>query len=242
MERAIEVRELVKIYAQGEAAMRALDGVDLDVHRGELMMLMGPSGSGKTTLLSIMGAILTATSGSVRVSGREVVGLNQKHLPAIRLEHIGFVFQGFNLFPTLTAGENVELMLDLKGVRGATAKNRSQELLEQVGLGEKYKSFPNDLSGGQKQRVAIARALAGDPQIILADEPTAALDSHTGRTVMQMMKDLAHKRDRAVVIVTHDPRVAEFADRTVHIEDGLVAKKSVEVPTELLLPNEFRTT
>src|ERR1044071_9272786 len=236
MERAIEVRELVKIYAQGEAAMRALDGVDLDVHRGELMMLMGPSGSGKTTLLSIMGAILTATSGSVRVSGREVVGLNQKQLPAIRLEHIGFVFQGFNLFPTLTAGENVELMLDLKGIRGTQAKSRSQELLEQVGLGEKYKSFPNDLSGGQKQRVAIARALAGDPQIVLADEPTAALDSHTGRIAMQLMKDLAHKRDRAVVIVTHDPRVAEFADRTVRIEDGLVANNSdVEVPAEFLM-------
>jgi putative ABC transport system ATP-binding protein len=126
-------------------------------------------------------------------------------------------------------------MLDLKSIRGAAAKNRSQELLEQVGLGEKYNSFPNDLSGGQKQRVAIARALAGDPQIILADEPTAALDSQTGRTVMQMMKDLAHKRDRAVVIVTHDPRVAEFADRTIHIEDGLVATKSeLEVPTELL--------
>src|ERR1041385_1259197 len=242
MQPAIAVRQLIKTYPEGETKVTALRGVDLDVHAGEIVMLMGPSGSGKTTLLSIMGAILTATSGSVQVSGREVVGLNQKQLPAIRLENIGFVFQGFNLFPTLTAGENVELMLDLKGVRGATAKNRSQELLEQVGLGEKYKSFPNDLSGGQKQRVAIARALAGDPQIILADEPTAALDSHTGRTVMQMMKDLAHKRDRAVVIVTHDPRVAEFADRTVHIEDGLVAQKSdVEVPAELLLPNEFGT-
>ncbi|HEY6183381.1 MAG TPA: ABC transporter ATP-binding protein [Terriglobales bacterium] len=243
MQPAIAVRQLTKTYSEGEARVTALRGVDLDVHAGEIVMLMGPSGSGKTTLLSIMGAILTATSGSVQVSGREVVGLNQKQLPAIRLENIGFVFQGFNLFPTLTAGENVELMLDLKGVRGATAKNRSQELLEQVGLGEKYKSFPNDLSGGQKQRVAIARALAGDPQIILADEPTAALDSHTGRTVMQLMKDLAHKRDRAVVIVTHDPRVAEFADRTVRIEDGLVANNSdVEVPAELLMSTEVSTT
>jgi len=243
MQPAIAVRQLIKTYSEGEAKVTALRGVDLDVHAGEVVMLMGPSGSGKTTLLSIMGCILTATTGSVRLSGREVVGLNQKQLPAIRLEQIGFVFQGFNLFPTLTAGENVELMLDLKGVRGATAKNRSQELLEQVGLGQKYNSFPDDLSGGQKQRVAIARALAGDPQIILADEPTAALDSQTGRTVMQMMKDLAHKRDRAVVIVTHDPRVAEFADRTVHIEDGLVVKKSdIEIPKELLLTNEFDTT
>ena len=242
MQPAIAVRQLMKTYSEGEARVTALRGVDLDVHAGEIVMLMGPSGSGKTTLLSIMGAILTATSGSVQVSGREVVGLNQKQLPAIRLEHIGFVFQGFNLFPTLTAGENVELMLDLKGIRGAQAKNRAQELLEQVGLGEKYKSFPNDLSGGQKQRVAIARALAGDPQIILADEPTAALDSQTGRIVMQMMKDLAHKRDRAVVIVTHDPRVAEFADRTVHIEDGLVAKNSdLQVPTELLMPEAIGT-
>jgi putative ABC transport system ATP-binding protein len=142
------------------------------------------------------------------------------------LQHIGFVFQGFNLFPTLTAGENVELMLDLKGVSAATAKKRAKELLEQVGLGAKYNAFPADLSGGQKQRVAIARALAGDPAIILADEPTAALDSHTGRNVMEMMSDLAHKRGRAVVIVTHDSRVLDFADRIVRIEDGAIARPS----------------
>jgi len=236
MHPAIAVRKLTKTYSQGEAGVVALRGVDLDVRAGEMVMLMGPSGSGKTTLLSIMGCILSATSGSVQLAGREVASLPQKQLPAVRLEHIGFVFQGFNLFPTLTAGENVELMLDLKGIRGAPAKKRSQELLEQVGLGEKYNGFPDDLSGGQKQRVAIARALAGDPKIILADEPTAALDSHTGRNIMQMMKDLAHQRDRAVVIVTHDPRVAEFADRTVRIEDGLVAppREQAAVPVELL--------
>src|SRR5215469_15269287 len=199
MQSAIAVRQLTKKYDEGATGTLALRGVDLDVHPGELLLLMGPSGSGKTTLLSVMGCILTASSGSVRVAGREVVGLAQKKLPAIRLQHIGFVFQGFNLFPTLTAGENVELMLDLKGIAPAAAKKRAQELLEQVGLGAKYASFPADLSGGQKQRVAIARALAGDPEIILADEPTAALDSRTGRNVIEMMRHLAHNRGRAVV-------------------------------------------
>jgi len=235
MQAAISVRELTKQYAEGAAGTLALRGIDLDVHAGELLMLMGPSGSGKTTLLSIMGCILTATSGSVRIAGREVMGLREKELPSIRLEHIGFVFQGFNLFPTLTAGENVELMLDLKGVPAVKAKKRAAELLEQVGLGGKYGSFPSDLSGGQKQRVAIARALAGDPRIILADEPTAALDSHTGQTVMEMMSELAHQRGRAVVIVTHDSRVVKFADRIVRIEDGAVAApESSDIPPALL--------
>ena len=154
MEAAISVRSLTKVYSAGASAVRALDGVDLDVNGGEIVLLMGPSGSGKTTLLSIMGCILQASSGSVRVRGREVVGLTEKDLPAIRLNHIGFIFQGFNLFPTLTAGENVEVALDLKGVRGKGAKRRAASLLDRVGLGEKYDSFPADLSGGQKQRVA----------------------------------------------------------------------------------------
>jgi putative ABC transport system ATP-binding protein len=228
---AISVRGLTKTYTEGSSGVAALRGVDLDVCPGEVMLLMGPSGSGKTTLLSIMGCILTATTGSVRVAGREVTELNEKELPMVRLAHIGFVFQGFNLFPTLTAGENVELMLDLKGIRGGEAGRRSRGLLDQVGLADKYDSFPSNLSGGQKQRVALARALAGDPQIILADEPTAALDSHTGRNIMELMRTLAHKRDRAVVIVTHDPRMTEFADRITHIEDGLVGSASGRVPS-----------
>jgi putative ABC transport system ATP-binding protein len=238
MKAAIAVRELRKTYEGGATGTLALRGVDLDAHAGEVLMLMGPSGSGKTTLLSIMGCILTATSGSVRIVGREVVGLREKELPAIRLQHIGFVFQGFNLFPTLSAGENVELMLDLQRVSAAAAKKRAQELLDQVGLAEKYGSFPADLSGGQKQRIAIARALAGDPGIILADEPTAALDSHTGRNVMEMMSELAHKRGRAVVIVTHDSRVLSFADRIVKIEDGAVAAAEAEtLPPGLMAQN-----
>lgn len=238
MQPAIAVRELTKTFAEGGAGTLALRSVDLDVHAGELLMLMGPSGSGKTTLLSIMGCILTASSGSVRIKGREVTTLREKELPAIRLANIGFVFQGFNLFPTLTASENVELMLDLKGVAASSAKKRAAELLDQVGLEGKHNSFPADLSGGQKQRVAIARALAGNPEIILADEPTAALDSQSGRNVMEMMSDLAHQRGRAVVIVTHDSRVLNFADRIVKIEDGVIARSSKvgPVPAGLLMP------
>ena len=237
MKAAITVRELTKIYAEGASGAPALRGIDLDVYAGELVMLVGPSGSGKTTLLSIMGCILSPTTGSVRIAGKEVSQLKQNELAPIRLSHIGFVFQGFNLFPTLTAGENVELMLDLKGVRGETAKDRAQQLLEQVGIGEKYGNFPADLSGGQKQRVAIARALAGEPDIVLADEPTAALDSHTGRNVMRIVSELAHQHGRAVVIVTHDSRLLEFADRTIRIEDGLIAKQppTMEIPPAMLL-------
>ena len=219
---AIEVRALTKVYSEGAAAARALDNVDLEVKRGEVLLLMGPSGSGKTTLVSVMGCILRATSGSVRIAGREVAQLPERALPAVRLNHIGFVFQGFNLFPALTAAENVAVALDLKGIRGSVARARSQALLEEVGLADKVNSFPGDLSGGQKQRVAIARALAGDPEIVLADEPTAALDKVSGQVVMEMLRLLAHRRGRAVAIVTHDNRVLEYADRVVHIEDGRV--------------------
>ena len=225
MKAAISVRDVTKVYVEGANRIEVLHGVDFDVEQGEVVMLMGPSGSGKTTLLSIMGCILRATSGSVQVAGREVAGLSERELPEIRLQHIGFVFQGFNLFPTLTVGENVEPALDLKHIRGDKAKQEARRLLEQVGLATKYESFPSDLSGGQKQRVAIARALAGSPGVILADEPTAALDSVSGRRVMEMMRDLAQKHGRGVVVVTHDSRVTEFADRIVHMEDGRIAEE-----------------
>ena len=220
---AIEVRDLTKTYAEGTAAARALDGVNLDVQAGEVTLLMGPSGSGKTTLVSIMGAILRPSSGSVKIAGREITGLPERELPAVRLNHIGFVFQGFNLFPTLTALENVELALKLKKVRGAEARARARTLLDDVALSDKYHAYPADLSGGQKQRVAIARALAGQPDIVLADEPTAALDKDSGRTVMKLLHALARDKGRAVVIVTHDSRVLEYADRIVRIEDGRVS-------------------
>lgn len=218
----IEIRDLYKTYGSGGAEVHALAGVDLDVAAGEVLMLMGPSGSGKTTLLSVMGCILRATSGSVKIEGREVARLEENKLPEVRLKHFGFIFQGFNLFPALTARENVELALKLKGLKGAQAKAEAAALLEQVGLADKLNAFPSDLSGGQKQRVAIARALAGEPPIVLADEPTAALDSQSGLTVMEILTGLARKRGRAVVVVTHDNRVLQYADRIVRIADGRV--------------------
>lgn len=231
MHPSISVRDVTKTFAAGEAAVHALRGASLEVAGGEVVLLMGPSGSGKTTLLSIMGCILQPSSGSVRILGREVSGLGEADLPRVRLAHIGFIFQGFNLFPTLTAGENVELALDLKRVRSVAARRHARDLLEQVGLGAKYDTFPADLSGGQKQRVAIARALAGEPDIILADEPTAALDWHSGQAVLEMLRDLAHRLRRAVVIVTHDNRTLDYADRIVHIEDGRIAEPP-ESPTD----------
>jgi putative ABC transport system ATP-binding protein len=221
----IRAKGLSKVYREGETELRALQDVDLEVRAGELTLLMGPSGSGKTTLLSILGCILRASEGRLEVLGENVSGLPERDLPRIRREGIGFVFQGFNLFPTLTAAENVALALDLRGIRAGAAKKRGGELLAEVGLAHKAGSFPADLSGGQKQRVAIARALAGDPPILLADEPTAALDSTSGRTVIELLQRLARVHGRAVVMVTHDPRVLSFGDRIIHLEDGRIVRE-----------------
>ena len=215
---AISVSGVTKTYSEGSSATRALNGVDLSVRSGELTLMMGPSGSGKTTLLSIMGCILRPTSGTIQVAGRDVTTLNERQMPAVRLRHMGFIFQGFNLFPTLTAGENVELSLQLKGTTGAAGKKEARRLMEIVGLGEKYDQYPRNLS------VAVARAVAGSPEVILADEPTAALDSHSGRSVLELLQSLAHEQQRAVVVVTHDNRILDFADRTVHMEDGIVTQ------------------
>src|SRR5215472_11728639 len=227
----IRAKGLSKIYREGATELRALQEVDLEVRSGGLTLLMGPSGSGKTTLLSILGCILRASDGKLEILGEDVGSLPESELPRIRREAIGFVFQGFNLFPTLTAAENVALALDLRGVRGAAARAGAEELLAEVGLAQKARSFPADLSGGQKQRVAIARALAGDPPILLADEPTAALDSTSGRTVIELLQRLAHKHGRAVVMVTHDPRVLSFGDRIIHLEDGRILKEERNVLT-----------
>ncbi len=225
----IRAKRLSKVYREGATELRALLEVDLEVRTGELTLLMGPSGSGKTTLLSILGCILRASEGKLEVLGEDVSLLAESELPRIRRGAIGFVFQGFNLFPALTAAENVALALDVRGVRAGEAKKRGEELLAEVGLAQKARSFPADLSGGQKQRVAIARALAGDPPILLADEPTAALDSTSGRTVIELLQRLARVHGRAVVMVTHDPRVLSFGDRIIHLEDGRIVREEKSV-------------
>ncbi len=222
----IEIRQVYKSYGTGNAAVRALEGVDLSVCSGEILMLMGPSGSGKTTLLSIIGCILRPTSGSVKIAGEEMSGLPERKLPRVRSRYFGFIFQGFNLFPALTARENVEIAFKLKGIHGRQARRGAEELLESVGLQDKMKVLPEDLSGGQKQRVAIARALAGDPPILLADEPTAALDSQSGTTVMEILARLAKERNRCVLVVTHDTRVLHYSDRIVKIADGRIVSDS----------------
>lgn len=221
----IRARGLSKHYREGATELRALSDVDLDIRSAQLTLLMGPSGSGKTTLLSLLGCILRATHGRLELLGEDVSSLPVKELPRIRRDAIGFVFQGFNLFPTLTALENVALAMDVRGVRGDLARQRAEELLLEVGLQDRMRAFPADLSGGQRQRVAIARALAGNPPIVLADEPTAALDSTSGRAVIELLRRLAHNHGRAVVMVTHDPRVLPYGDRILHLEDGRLARE-----------------
>jgi len=224
---AIALRGVGKIYSAGRGSLVALSHINLDLRAGELAAIIGPSGSGKTTLLSIIGGILTATSGEVWIGGQDIARLGEAERSRARLAHIGFVFQGYNLFPSLTARQNVEITLDLKGVTRRHRAAAALELLDQVALREKADTYPADLSGGQKQRVAIARALAGVPSIILADEPTAALDGVTGRRIMALFRDLARQQKRAVVIVTHDSRLLDFADRVIAVDDGRVTE---EVP------------
>ncbi|MCY7274748.1 MAG: ABC transporter ATP-binding protein [Phormidesmis sp. CAN_BIN44] len=219
---AIVARSVEMIYQSGAERFQALKNINLDVKRGDIQLLMGPSGSGKTTLLSILAGILTPTAGSVSLLGEEISKLSGSKLARFRLQNIGFIFQGFNLFPALTAIENVEVALNLKGIRKGVAHQQALDLLDQVGLSQQAKRHPQDLSGGQKQRVAIARALAGNPRLIMADEPTAALDSHNGHAVIELLRNLAKEKGRTVLIVTHDPRIIDVADSVAYLEDGVL--------------------
>jgi putative ABC transport system ATP-binding protein len=219
---AIAARDLDKVYGSGPAQVRAVRDVSLDVVKGEILVLMGPSGSGKTTLLSLLSGILTPTAGSVAVLGTEITGLSRRALAAFRRPRFGFVFQGFNLFGALTARENVEVALELKGISGNAARAEADRLLDATGVAHGAERKPGDLSGGEKQRVSIARALAGNPAVVMADEPTASLDWENGRAAVSLLRALAKAKETTVMIVTHDQRVAEFGDRVLHLEDGAI--------------------
>jgi putative ABC transport system ATP-binding protein len=219
---------VVKSYGRGGARVVALRGINIDVRRGELMMLVGPSGCGKTTLISVVAGILDQDSGTCQVYGHDLHHMSQRDRIRYRGQSIGFVFQAFNLLPTLTASENVAIPLLVAGVRRRAALDRAAGMLERVGLGDRIRSLPGEMSGGQQQRVAIARALVHDPKLIVCDEPTSALDHETGLRVMELLRTLAMSPGRALLIVTHDARIFPFADRIAFMEDGRVLK--VEEP------------
>jgi len=218
--KVVVLEEVTKVYKLPRGSLKALDSVTASIEAGEFISVMGPSGSGKTTFLNIIGCLDTPTTGKVVIGGENVNGLDDEELTKIRRDKIGFVFQQFNLIPTLTAVENIEYPMMLKGMNGH--ENKSKELLRSVGLDEQLgENKPNELSGGEQQRVAIARALANDPDIILADEPTGNLDSKTGKDIMQLLDD-TNKRGKTIIVVTHDPQVAAYTGRTFQLVDGRV--------------------
>ena len=219
---ALEGRGVGRVFGSGELAVRALHPSDVALHRGEVVVIMGPSGSGKTTLLSMLGLVLSPSEGSVWLDGRPVQWDVPDDLALLRRRRLGFVFQQFNLLPSLTARENVEVPLVLAGVRRRERRPRALRALELVGLESKTDARPRQLSGGQQQRVAIARALVNDASILLCDEPTASVDGGTGLGILETLRDLSHSSGRAVAIVTHDERVLRFADRVIHVIDGQV--------------------
>jgi putative ABC transport system ATP-binding protein len=221
-DRAVTCRGLTKQFGKGEASVLALRGVDLDVYLGQLTLLVGPSGCGKTTLISIIAGLLEPTAGTVSVLGTDLPSLSGRQKAAFRAKNIGFVFQQYNLLPALTAAENAAVPLVIAGRRRREATDKATSLLEAVGLAARRKALPKQLSSGQQQRVAIARALIHEPRLLVCDEPTAALDAHAGRTVMELLRDVALHSDRAVIVVTHDNRILEFGDRTVHMTDGQI--------------------
>lgn len=222
--RGIECTRIIRDFVTPAGTFRVLHGVDFHARAGQMTMLVGPSGCGKTTLISVIAGLLTATDGRVMVFDRDLTGMKSRALLDFRLRHIGFVFQQFNLINGLTAAENTAVPLVAAGMSWMTALEKAVEMLTRLGLKEHVDKIPSQLSWGQQQRVAIARALVHDPDLLLCDEPTAALDGQSGQTVMQLLLELAVQPNRAAIIVTHDPRVFGFADRIVHMEDGLIVR------------------
>ncbi len=218
----IEIKDLVKIYNGGEVQVKAVNGITIDFEEGEFTAVVGPSGSGKTTFLNMLGGLDRPTSGSVKIGGTDVWDLSSRKLIDFRMNNIGFVFQSYNLIPVLTAGENVEFIMHLQGRPKKERENRTKELLEAVGIGDRIKSRPSKLSGGQQQRVAVARALASKPEFILADEPTANLDSQSTSELLELMSQMNKKYNTTFIFATHDQRVMDKARRIITIEDGKI--------------------
>lgn len=220
----IELQDVSKVYETEATSVRALDKVTLAVEEGEFMSVVGPSGSGKTTLLNLIGGLDKPTSGKVKISGMITGKMPPSELDSMRLKKIGFVFQTFNLIPTLTALENVELVLSIAGFSGSKQEERAKELLGLVGLRDRLNHKPSQLSAGERQRVAIARALANNPNIVLADEPTGNIDTETGNEVVDLMRDLNRKFNKTFIIVTHDPEVAKRTNRILQLRDGRITE------------------
>jgi putative ABC transport system ATP-binding protein len=221
-EPAVDLREVRKVYPIGDEEVVALDRATLRVEQGEIVALVGPSGSGKTTLCSIAGGILSASDGTVRIDGQDITDYKERQLSAFRRASVGFVFQAVNLVPFLTARENLLVVDELGPRTGGPARDRADQLLEELGLTDRRGNLPSQLSGGQRQRVAIGRALMNDPSLVLFDEPTSALDTKLGEQVMELIRDEMHTRGIAAIIVTHDERMTHYADRTAHIVDGVI--------------------
>jgi putative ABC transport system ATP-binding protein len=220
MKTAVSCKAITKWFGEGDARVEALRGLDLEIGMGELAMLVGPSGCGKTTLISIIAGLLDATEGHLEVLGRTPNGFTPEEQILFRRKNLGFVFQQFNLLPTLTAAENVAVPLFVAGFPRRPAVEQASELLNELGLGDHLSYLPSQLSGGQQQRVAIARALIHNPRLVVCDEPTSALDAKTGHKVMELFADIAIRPDRALIVVTHDSRIFDFADVITHMEDG----------------------
>lgn len=218
MEKFVSLRNVSKIYQMGEVEIRAVDGIDFDIEKGEFVVIVGPSGAGKTTVLNILGGMDTATTGQVLVDGRDIAKYNQKQLTGYRRDDIGFVFQFYNLIPNLTALENVELALQI-----CKHSLDAGQVMEEVGLGHRMKNFPAQLSGGEQQRVSIARALAKNPKLLLCDEPTGALDYQTGKAILKLLQDMCREKGMTVIVITHNSAIAPMADRVIKIKNGKVA-------------------